>query len=164
MMADSDQQNGTPDDAVDIVLEKLIQERAKKGIVERITAITAFVAAIGAFATAIVSIATALETRSSQDDLAATQARLDAQQIKLDTNDYKINENARIVRLYRAQGRGCSTIPFDEIARWNRYSMCMGVAEDFDQFKTIDDQTRLMCLEQHSYCDAKPTDSDQSQN
>ena len=99
---------------VSFAVEEIVAEKSKKGFVERLAGITAFVAAIGAFAGAIVAVSSAWDTLAKQEHIEETQAAIKKKQDFLDSNQKRLDENTRISRLWQTESKSCASIPILE--------------------------------------------------
>ena len=135
---------------VSFAVEEIVAEKSKKGFIERLAGITAFVAAIGAFAGSIVAVNSAWDTLAKQEQIEITQAAIKKKQDLLDLNQKKLDENTRISRLWQTEGKSCASIPILENKKWESYLGCL--EKDGVTNKKSDDPKRYSCIKIHGAC------------
>ena len=131
-------------------VEQIVEEKSKKGFLEKLAAMTAFVAALGAFAGASVAIYSSWQTIAKQEQIEITQAAILAKQIELDEHQKKLDDNSRIVRLSIVQKKYCASIPLDEDEAWQNYRNCLSELTVSDS--PNDDPKRLICAARYMPC------------
>ena len=135
---------------VGFAVEEIVAEKSKKGFIERLVGITAFVAALGAFAGSAIAINSALDTLSKQEKIESTQRHIERRQIVLNTNQKRLDENSRISRISNSIGKHCSPIPLDENDIWENYLQCL--KDDGVTKSKSNDTKRLACISKYGAC------------
>mgnify|MGYP000365472089 CR=1 FL=1 len=135
---------------ISYAIDQIVEEKSKKGFLERLAAMTAFVAALGAFAGASVAIYSSWETIAKQEQIETTQAAIQKKQIELNEHQKKLDENARIGRLSITEKKYCASIPPDEDEAWTSYRKCL--AELAVSNSPNDDHNRLICAAKYVPC------------